>query len=216
MADSPKRNWETGQVYQLVNKNITLMQDVVEGNGQSAVSAANLDSSDWDTFKNTLISNYNTWWDDSNSAPFTVPVPKRTNDSFSSWQSATGQDKQSSWKDPATNPGAACWAQPDMSDYWLVVSYTSNIVTVSPGQTATWTAYMVPLNFTGTAQLSYDGVKSISGATASWSSNSVAQGGSSTLSVTTKSSTPAGTYPITMIASSGSIMRTVTVLLTVQ
>lgn len=211
-------NWETGQKYNLITEDLTLMQDVIEtGSTEQVFSDGGLDGSDWTNFKNTLISNYNTWWDSATSTPWVVPVPKKgTAEDFSGWQSTTAQDKQSSWKSPTGSPGAACSVSPDVADYWLTVPYNVSPVTISRGSSATFTATMVPLRWTGSAQLSFDGVQSIPGGSASWSPATVSPNGSATLTVKTKSSTSAGTYPVTMIATSGSVTHTITVLLTVQ
>jgi hypothetical protein len=210
-------NWETGQQYNLVTQNITLMQTVVEtGSGDDVFSDVSLGGSDWSSFHNSLISDYNTWWNSASSTPWVVPVPENnTQESFSGWQSTTGQDKHSSWKSPSGNPGAACSASPDIADYWFVVPHNASPLTATAGSSGAFTATMVPLSWSGNAQLSFDGIQSISGASASWSSGTVSPNGSATLTVTTKSSTPRGTYPITMTATSGSVTHTVTVLLTV-
>jgi len=211
-------NWQTGQEYNLVTQNLTLTSDVFEtGSGDDVFSDGSLNGSDWTSFKNTLVSNYNTWWDNANSSAWVVPVPQQnTTEDFSGWQSTSGQDKQSSWKDPSGDPGSSCSATPDMADYWFVVLYNASPLTITRGSSGTFTATMVPLSWTGSAQLSYDGVQYISGASASWSQTSVSPNESSTLTVNTKSTTPNGTYPITLIATSGSVTHTITVFLTVQ
>ncbi|HEY6273225.1 MAG TPA: hypothetical protein VIX19_14695 [Terriglobales bacterium] len=103
-----------------------------------------------------------------------------------------------------------------MTDYWFVVPFTASPATVSPGRATAFTATVVPLDFNGTVQLNSDGVQSIPGARGSWSAGSVSPNGSATFTVTTSGSTPAGTYPVVLMANSGSLTRTVTVLVTVQ
>jgi hypothetical protein len=68
--------------------------------------------------------------------------------------------------------------------------------------------------FTGTVTFSVTGLPP--GATKSFSPVSVAPSGSSTLTVTTKVTTPAGTYPLTIRATSGPHTRTVNVTLVVS
>jgi hypothetical protein len=210
-------NWETGNQYQAVNQNFTFTKNVVEaGNGQLLFSDV-LTDPDWTNFYSTLVSNNNTWWNTSSSTPFMVPVPTPgTLDDFPTWQQTSGQDAQSVWAAPAGNPGAACSGLPDMPDFWLLIPSTVSPLISGIQTPAVFTATMVPLNFTGTAQLSYDGVQNIPGATASWSSNTLAPSQSANFTVTPSSTTPAGTYPITLISTSGNITRTNTVLLTID
>jgi hypothetical protein len=214
----PETNWQTGQNYQLVNSNLTLTNDVIEGlAGQQAVSDS-LGGSDWSQFQSTLDSNLNTWWNAANSTPFAVPEPTvGTMDNFPGWQSLTGQDQGSVFQTPSGNPSAACSSAVDLSDYWLLVPYMSGSLTVSQQTSAVFNATMVPLNFTGTAQLSYDGVQNIpGGTTASWSPTSIGPNQSANFTVTPGANTPSGTYPVTLIATSGSVTRTVTVFVVVD
>jgi hypothetical protein len=69
--------------------------------------------------------------------------------------------------------------------------------------------------FSGTLQVRQSGVSRISGATASWGQTSISAGNSVSLTISTSSSTPTGTYPVTIIAGNGSLARTVTFMLTV-
>ena len=219
MGGYPETNWETGQNYQLVNSNLTMTNDIIQGlTGQQLVSDSNLGGSDWSQFQSTLASDSNTWWNASNNSAYTVPVPNLgTMEAFSGWQTSTGQDVGSVFQAPSGNPGAACSSAVDKSDYWLVVPYMNASLTVSQQTSAVFNATMVPLNFTGTAQLSYDGVQNIpGGATASWSPTSVGPNQSANFTVTPGASTPSGTYPVTMIATSGSVTHTVTVFVVVD
>ncbi|HEV2379914.1 MAG TPA: choice-of-anchor D domain-containing protein [Terriglobia bacterium] len=210
-------NWETGQQYQALNENFTFTNNIVEGGGGQDVFLDSLADPDWSGWVSTLNSNVNTWWNATASADFMVPVPNLdTLDDFPTWQQTTGQDSGSVWAVPAGNPGAACSGLPDMPDFWFLVPPKISPL-ISGNQTpAVFTATMVPLNFTGTAQLSYDGVQNIPGATANWSSNTLAPNQSANFTVTPSSTTAAGTYPITLISTSGNITRTNTVLLTID
>ncbi|HEY6273226.1 MAG TPA: hypothetical protein VIX19_14700 [Terriglobales bacterium] len=92
----PVSNWETGQGYQLITQNLTLMQDVFQAGSGQRLFSDSLGGTDWAAFQGTLASNYNTWWDGSNTKPFTVPISKTgATETFSGWQTTTGQDKQS-------------------------------------------------------------------------------------------------------------------------
>jgi hypothetical protein len=88
--------------------------------------------------------------------------------------------------------------------------------TVTAGQQTTYTATVTPSgDFTGAVSLVASGLPT--GATPSWSTDSVAGGnGTSTLTVTTSASTPAGTSALTITGTSGSLTHTTTVSLVVQ
>jgi hypothetical protein len=77
---------------------------------------------------------------------------------------------------------------------------------------ATWNLATLPLGgMTGTVNLSLDGISGISGASASLNPPAIGTTGTSVLTVTAGTKTPAGTYPVTIIGSSGSVTHTVTV-----
>jgi hypothetical protein len=212
-------NWETGQQELLFTQNFSLTNSVVEaGSGQELFSVGTLVNSEWSDFQTSLSSNHNTWWDASNNSAFLVPVPAtNTAVNFSSWQATTGQDQQSVFQAPSGNPAAACTGAPDMTDYWFLVPLNEDVLTVNPGFAAVWNASVFPLlGFNATVQLSSDGVQNIPNATASWSATSVAAGGTANFTLTPGSNTPSGTYPVTLIANSGSLTHTVTVFVTVD
>ena len=213
----PETNWETGQQYQVVNQNFTLTNNIIEADsGQDLISDV-LGDPDWSNFVNTLSSSHNRWWNASSTANFVVPVPiPGTSDIFSTWQQTTGQDMNSLWAAPSGNPSAACSGSPDMPDFWFVVPFSVSPLTVGLQTPAVFTATLVPLQFGGTAQLSYDGVQYIPGVVASWSTNTLAPNQSANFTVTPSASTPSGTYPITLIATSGSLTRATTVLLVID
>jgi polygalacturonase len=87
--------------------------------------------------------------------------------------------------------------------------------TVTQGSGTSYTATVSALNgFTGTVSLSVSGLPT--GASGSFNPTSVAGSGSSTLSVTTATSTPAGTYTLTITGTSGSLTHSTTVTLVVN
>ncbi|HEY1677377.1 MAG TPA: choice-of-anchor D domain-containing protein [Candidatus Sulfotelmatobacter sp.] len=215
-------NWQTGQVYNLITSDFTNTNNVIEGVGstQQVFSDATLGGSDWTAFQTTLNSNNNTWWNASNSiAAFEVPTPK--NDSpltFSGWQTTTGQDLNSTFSAPSTDPAAACNAiTPDMPDYWLFIDNTA--LTMNPVGQATFNLTGTPLNFSGTLSLLEDGTSGISGLTAAFSPSTISLSGgnaaSAALTLTALTTTPAGTYPFTVVANNGNITHMVTAQVTV-
>lgn len=95
------------------------------------------------------------------------------------------------------------------------VSATPPSQTVVQGDSTTFTVSMTALNgFSGTASLSVSGLPA--GATGSFDPDSITGSGSSTLSISTSSSTPPGTYPLTITAQSGSLTHTTMVTLIIN
>jgi hypothetical protein len=103
----------------------------------------------------------------------------------------------------------AATAPPDFS-----LSATPSSQTVAPATGASYTVNVAPSNgFTGNVSFSVSGLPS--GATASFTPSSVSGSGSSTMAVSTLSSTPMGTYPLTITATSGTLTHTAQVTLVV-
>jgi hypothetical protein len=99
--------------------------------------------------------------------------------------------------------------QPDFS-----VTATPSSQTVPPGTGSSYTVIVTPSNgFNGTVTFNVSGLPS--GATATFNPTSVTGSGSSTMSVSTSSSTPEGSYPLTITATSGSLTHTTQVTLVV-
>jgi Putative Ig domain len=109
---------------------------------------------------------------------------------------ANGTFNWSTWITSFKFPG--CGSTPDFS---LSASPTSR--TVTQGSGTSYTVTVTPSGgFTGSVSLGVAGLPT-TGVTSSFSPNPTA--GSSTLAVTTGSSTPTGTYPLTITGTSGSL-----------
>ena len=107
-------------------------------------------------------------------------------------------------------PSCGTTATPDFS-----ISATPPSQTVVQGSSTTYTVSVTALNgFTGTVTFSASGLPA--GASASFSPPSVAGSGSSTMTVTTASTTPAGTYNLTITGTSGTLVHSTTVTLIVN
>jgi len=86
---------------------------------------------------------------------------------------------------------------------------------IAPGGSTSYTATVTAgAGFSGTVSFSVSGLPS--GATASFNPASVTSSGSTTLSVSTSGTTPAGSYPLTIAGTSGSLSHTVNVTLVVN
>lgn len=211
-------NYETDQQYNLLTTNLTMTSDTVAG-GAKAPLFLDFDQagSAWTEFLSTLDSDNNDWWNGSVAKPFTIPVPSYfTTINWAKWLSTTGQDMHSTFKAPSGNPTGPCQVSPDAPDLWFV-NPNQGVLTVSAGSPAVYTMLLIPIGgFSAKTTFSSYGVGSVPGAGKSWSVQSLNGSGSVTFTVTTSSSTPSGTYPITLAAHAGSIARTVTVSLIVQ
>jgi Protein of unknown function (DUF1565) len=211
-------NWVTGKTTNLYTQNFTNQTNTIQGNtsSQGLFKDSYLNGTDWTNFQTTLKSSGNTWWNSQNSTTeFVVPTPKKgTKDDFSGWKGATSQDSSSSFKQPASGFASACNLTPVGTDFWFTVDNAA--LTVSPGKSVTFNLTLTPLNFTGTANITLDGITEVKGLSSKLSTSSIKTSGTSALTVTASSTTAAGTYLITILANSGSITRTVTVQLTVS
>jgi hypothetical protein len=215
-------NWETGQEINLITNALTITGNVIEGEGstQQVFQDATLNGSDWTTFIKNFDSNNNTWWNASNSTtPFEVPVPAvDTLLNFAGWQSTTGQDAASTFSAPTGNPGSACSAiVPDMPDYWLNIDNT--LLTTNPVGQAIFNLTATPLDFSGTLSLLLDGIQGITGMSSSFSPATIpltgGNPGSSVLTITALTTTPPGTYNVSVVSNSGNLTKMVTAQVTV-
>jgi hypothetical protein len=211
-------DWVTNKETNLVTQNFTNTGNTIQGTTSSQLlfNDSYLDDSDWTTFQDTLVSSGNTWWNaDNSTTEYLLPTPKAgSSEDFSTWQSDTSQDSSSKFKKPTGSPGTACDLTPVGTDYWLTVD--NPILTVAPGKSAVFNLNVTPLNFTGTTNLTLDGITEVSGLSATLSVSSIKTSGASVLTVTAGKKTAAGTYSIIVLSNSGSITRTVTVQLTVS
>ncbi len=211
-------NWETGVTTNLITQNFVNSSNIIQGNTstQQVFSDSYLTGSDWTTFQTTLNSSNNTWWNAYNSTtPYVLPTPRQNSkDDFSQWQGAVLTDSTSSWKAPSGTVGAACNLNPVGTDYWFTIDHA--LLTVSPGSSVTYNLTVAPLNFTGTVQLTLDGISEVPGLSATLSAASIKTSGTSALTVTAGTSTAPGTYSITIIADSSGMARTITTQLTVN
>jgi hypothetical protein len=117
------------------------------------------------------------------------------------------------WSTRIANFKLGTCGQVQSPDYSIAATPASQTVTQGGG--TSYTATVTPSNgFTGTVNFSVTGLPS--GATGVFSPTSVAGSGSSTLSVTTAAATPAGSYPLTITGTSGSLTHSANVTLVVN
>jgi hypothetical protein len=207
-------NWETGQSYNLVTENLSASGNVFSGSGAAVLSDSYLGGSDWTAFVTTVKSNSNTFYGGTNTNAFVVPTPRSGTDiNLASWQSETGQDKSSSWK--STSAPSACNVAAQAKDFWITTSTYAG-ATIGSNQQATINIGTFGLGgISGNITLSLDGVSAVAGLKGSFSASTIGVTGTSVLTLTASSSTPRGTYPITILGNLGNITHTVTVSLIV-
>jgi hypothetical protein len=206
-------NWETGQSYNLLNERITLSKNTIATASNTAHTFYDsyLGGSAWTDFVTTLSSDDNTWSAGTDGNPFMVPAPKTGSvTSFVGWQALTLQDLHSTMATSSTEP-TECKVQPDAPDYWLITTNLTPVTASASGQASFSLNTASVGGLTGTVNLTVDGLSAIPGATASFTPASITTSGASVLTVTTKSNTTPGTYPVTAIANTGNLTRTVTV-----
>jgi hypothetical protein len=209
-------NWETGQNYNLVSSYLTMTGNTIVGSDATQQVFYNnyLGGSDWTSFQTTLTSNNNTWWNPAATAAFTIPYPANaTVGDLPMWQSATGQGSNSTFSAPGGNATNGCAVVPSGNDFWFTSDNGS--LNTDPSGQATFNLTMTPLNFTGSANLVLDGVSEVKGLSATLTPTTIAPSGTSVLAISAAKGTAPGTYPITVLATSGNTTHTATMSLTV-
>ncbi len=164
-----------------------------------ALDANNINHELWNSLQNSARDNCNEY---SKMTPPTIANGKVYLASFGTANTATGQ---------LCVYGLLAPPSPDFS-----LGASPNSQTVVAGNSATYTATVTPSNgFSGGVTLSVGGLPA--GATSNFSTNPVPGGsGSSTLGVSTSSTTPAGTYTLTITGTSGSLSHSTNVTLIVK
>lgn len=202
-------DWQTGQVYDLFSTGTSMSGNTfLDAQPGQYVFGTYLSGGDWTDFTSTLKSDNNIWYDPNTSNAFHIVNGKNVN--LAGWQTATGQDYNSSWNAPATSPATPCSAPPaSYADF--NVSLDSGSYTMSSGRT-TATVRVNSFNF-GAVNLSIPGLPA--GVTASFSTPSLTSG-FSILTFTASSTTAIQTVPVTLWAISGDRVHNVTFNLTVN
>lgn len=125
----------------------------------------------------------------------------------------TGYDQASGWGSPDVNQLVKFWnnnaGQPD-----FIVRASPSASIVAQNSSTTFTVIVSTVNnYTGTVSFSVNGLPA--GATASFAPASVANSGTSVLTITTAAATALGTYPLSIFGSDGTVGHSAQVTLTV-
>ena len=209
-------NWQTGQTYNLVTSHLTMAHNIVSASlGQASFRDGYLGGSDWSTFASTLSSNYNTWSSASPNGTFVIPTPRYGNNlDLAGWQSMTHQDTSSQFAWVNAPSTGACAPVPQTADYWVTVE--TPVVSVAAGSQVSFNLQLLPMGYSGAVTMRLDGANQIGGAVAHLASPTVSVPGTTQMALSTAGSTAPGTYPVTVIATNGSVTHTVTVFVTVR
>jgi hypothetical protein len=201
-------NWQTNVTTNLITKNMKLSGNSFTALGTSQyLTNTYLSGSDWSDFADSLSSNDNEWYNSSNTVDFGVPANKKV--SFSGWKSEMGQDVNSTWA-LSSEASADCTApKPSYPDFQMLAHNAASYIasySMSAGVVS------IPLQIRsfgyGSVSLSVYGLPS--GVTSSFSPSSLTSG-SSVLTLTATSSAAKKTVPVTIFATSGSRVHSITV-----
>jgi hypothetical protein len=206
-------NWETGATSTIYTSDTDLENNIFTavGNNQNAFNTY-LSGYDWSQFINSLQSNKNYWYDGSQPMTFGIPAGKHVN--FSSWKSLSGQDYNSIWQLASTYARGCGVPSPSYTDFHL---QAHNAAAYVPAYYMSNGTVSIPLQVQsysyGTVTLSIYGLPS--GVTASFSPSALTSG-KSTLTLKASSSAATQMVPITVFASSGSRVHSITLKVNIQ
>jgi Chitobiase/beta-hexosaminidase C-terminal domain/MBG domain (YGX type)/Right handed beta helix region len=196
-------DWQTHQAYDLFTTGMVLSGNTFQDSSAGQfVFGTYLGGTDWTSFSTTLNASNNTWYNSATTNAFRVPNGKTVN--LAGWQNTVSSDYSSTWAPPTTSPVAACAAPtPSFTDFSVTVDNRS--YTMSSGKAV---AYVNVRSFGyGPVTLGVSGLPS--GVGASFSQQSLVSG-SATVTFTSSSAAVNQNVPITLWATSGSRVHSVT------
>ena len=196
-------DWLTGQAYNLFTSGMVLTGNTFENAaGAQNVFGTYLSGNDWTQFANNLSASGNHWYNPGATNNFKITGNKLV--TLGGWQSATGTDYSSNWALPANSPVVGCSVpNPTFTDF--AVNLDQETYTMSGG-TATATVRVNSFGY-GTVSLFVNGFPSHVWGTLSKTS---LVSGALTLKLYASSSAANQTVPITLWATSGSRVHSVT------
>lgn len=99
-------DWQTGQYYNVNSTNTKLSENTfIDGGSGQYVFGTYVSGTTWSEFTGSLSSSQNSWYDSTKQTAFQTPDGRQ--ETFSGWQSLTGQDYSSSWSLPTSPSGLA-------------------------------------------------------------------------------------------------------------
>lgn len=201
-------NWQTNVTTNLKSNNMTLSDNsfTAVGAGQYVFNTY-LSGSDWSEFANSLSSNNNEWYNASNAVDFVVASGHKID--FANWKSQMDQDWNSTWS-LSSGAKTGCTAPNTSYPDFQILAHNGAAYVAAYSMSAG--AVSIPLQIRsfsyGNVNLSVYGLPS--GVASSFSSSSLTSG-SSVLTLTAASNAAKQTVPVTIIATSGSRVHSITV-----
>jgi hypothetical protein len=196
-------DWQTHQTYNLVTTGMVLSGNAFHDSAVGQyVFGTYLGGTDWIDFSTTLNASSNKWYNSSTTNAFKIPNGKTVN--LAGWQNAVGSDYNSTWTPVATSAVAACAAPtPSYADF--SVSVDNDSYAMSSGK-AVVNANVRSFGY-GPVNLRVSGLPK--GVGASLSQQSLTSG-AVVLTISSSTSAVAQTVPVTLWATSGSRVHSVT------
>jgi hypothetical protein len=196
-------DWQSGQVYDLFTTGM-----VVSGNTIADAAAGQnvfgtyLNSSDWARFADSLNASDNLWYDPTTLTSFKLVNGKLFD--LAGWQSTTGTDYSSVWTPPTSSLAAACTApMPTFADFRVTLDNRNYTMSAGKAVATIW------VNSFGYGAVNLKATGMPSGVSASISNANLVSG-AATLTLSATSSATNKTVPITLWATSGSRVHSVT------
>jgi hypothetical protein len=196
-------DWETGQHYNLYNKNLSLHNNIFEdaAPGQFLIGTY-LSGSDWTTFQTTLSSNNNNWFDPTSNKKFLVANGKLLD--LNGWQLNTTEDMGSDWNTTNQQPAKCVVPAPQYADFSVIANNHS--YTMAAGKA---TIQMLVYSYgLGSVNVSVVGLPT--GVTATHSMGSLTSG-SDVITLSASHTATNQTVLLTIVASQGGRVHTVSV-----
>lgn len=196
-------DWQTGQSYDLFTTGMQLTGNTFENAAPGQlVFGTYLGGNDWTSFASTLNASGNIWYDPTTSASFKIPNGKLVN--LNGWQGTVQTDYSSAWQIPATSPVTGCSApSPAYADF--NVNVDSNAYSMTSGKAVA----TVRVNSFGYGPVTLKAEGMPAGVSANLSQANLTSG-VVTLTFNSSKRAVAQKVPITLFATSGSRVHSVT------
>ncbi len=196
-------DWQTGQTYNLFTTGMVLQGNtILDGASGQFGFGTYLTGTDWTQFATTLTAGSNSWYDPATTTSFKLVNGQKAD--LAGWQAGVGTDYSSAWTSPATSPVVAC-APPSPTFKDFNIDADNRTYTMTSGK-ATSALHVNSFGY-GAVNLRVSGVPT--GVTATLSQQSLTSG-AVTLTFVSSMAAVSQKAPITVWASSGSRVHSVT------
>ncbi len=220
----PITNFASGANYTLITSGITFSNNTFwdSAPGQAVFSDGYLGGADWTSFLSGnatdgtagFLSNNNTWYDAANTSAFLIPTPLNNfATDLGGYQGATGQDAASQFALPAADISVCTNVPSDFPDFYTVVGAQNVMNDTNGNATATISLPQVGIVPQSVA-LTVD-TSAIPGVSYTMSPTNLTTGGTATVSFVTALGTVAGTYTLPVTATTGVVVHSSSINLTV-